>query len=370
MPTSGTVNTYPFSQRSFIDMALRRAGYLPEKCGAEWIQIAQDCLFLQLSEYVNAGFPLWTREFRMLSCGIGNPDVVCPAGTVDVMTSYWRIINPFRGNAQTSQGVGANVLFGGQPNADMVINGPNPGVTALFGSPTEVDTIGVLLGGTTPITAALNVLVSQDNATFTLAQTLPSATYLPGAWTYSNLNPSLQAPFVQLQYVGAGSWTLNQLSFGLANGQDIEIGALNIDDYYDTPNKYFKSERPNSAWLDRKIDAPVIKIWPTLNTEGFYGGTVVALMRRYIQDPGKMTDNLEIPSRWYNGVVSRLAVVLFDTLPEDADGTAPNPLTMQARQGRRTNNEAVASKSEAMMWAEERSHGPIRIAPNISGYTR
>lgn len=369
MPTSGTVNTYPFSQRSFIDMALRRGGYLPEKASSEWIQIAQDCMFLQLSEYVNAGFPLWTREFRLLSCGIGNPDVVCPDGTVDVITSYWRILNPFRGNAMTSQAVGANVLFAGQPSADMTITGANPGVTALFGSSTEVDTIGVLLGGTTPITAALNVLVSQDNAAFTLAQTLPSATYTPGKWTYFNLNPSVQAPFVQLQYAGASSWTLNQLNFGLANGQDIEIGALNIDDYYDTPNKYFQSARPNSAWLDRKIDAPVIKIWPTLNTEGFYNGTVGALMRRYIQDPGKMTDNLEIPTRWYNGVVSRLAVTLMDSLPED-DGSTPNPFMAQQRQQRRTNNDTVATKSEAMMWAEERSHGPIRIAPNISGYTR
>lgn len=370
MPTSGTVDTYNFPQRKVIDHALRRAGYTPENTGSEWIEVAQDLLFLQLSEYVNAGFPLWTRQFRLLGNQIGSPDVLTPPGTVDVIASYWRILNPYRGSATQTNSSDASLLFGGQPNADVVVAGPNPGVIVSFGSATELDTVGVLLGGNASITTALNILVSQDGVTFTQAQALPSATYSPGQWTYFDLNPSLMAPYVQVQYANAGNWTLNQLNFGLANGQDIENGYLNIDDYYNLPNKVFQSDRANSAFLDRQLDQPVIKIWPTPNVEAFYNGTTSALMRRYIQDPGSMTDILEIPSRWYQGVISRLGVTLMDTLPDPDPNSQATYFSLMAKQQRRQNLDAAATKSEMLMWAEERTHGPLRIAPRISGYTR
>lgn len=369
MATSGTVNQYGFTQQKTIDHALRRAGYTPENTGAEWIEVAQDLLFLQLSEYTNAGFPLWTRQFRLLGTQIGSADVLTLPGTVDVITSYWRILNPYRGSATQTDGSDASMLFGGQPNPDVVVAGPNPGVTVAFGSATEIDTVGVLLGGNAPITTSLLVLTSQDGVTFTTAATLPSATYTPGEWTYFDLVPSLMTPFVQIQYANAGNWTLNQLNLGLANGQDIEIGPLNIDDYYNLPNKQFQSGRANSAFLDRKIDQPVIKIWPTPNTEAFYNGTVSALMRRYIQDPGSMTDTLEIPSRWFEGVVSRLGLRLMDTLPDPDPNSQASYFGLMAKTQRRQNLDTAATKAEAMMWAEERSHGPLRIAPNIRGYT-
>jgi F5/8 type C domain-containing protein len=367
--TSGTVDTYSFPVRKVIDHALRRAGYAPENTGTEWLEVAQDLLFLQLSEYVNAGFPLWTRKFILLGNQIGSPDVPTPNGTVDVISSYWRILNPYRGSATQSGGGDASALFGGQPNSDVVVAGPNPGVIVSFGSATEVDTIGVLLGGNAAITTVLNVLVSDDGVTFTQAQALPSATYTPGQWTYFDLNPSLTAPYVQLQYTSAGNWALNQLNFGLANGQDIENGWLNIDDYYNLPNKQFQSDRANSAFLDRQLDQPVIKIWPTPNVEAFYNGTTSALVRRYIQDPGSLTDTLEIPARWYEGVIARLGLRLMDTLPDPDQNSQASYFGLMAKTQRRQNLEGAATKAEMLMWAEERTHGPFRIAPSIRCYT-
>lgn len=391
--TSGTVLGYGYNQRRVIDHAMRKAGYSPQDIGSEWIQVAQDILFTQLSEYVNFGFPLWTRQQKPLGIAIGSPNVLMPYGTVDALHVYWRIFNPWRGEASLSSGLNANGLFGGQPQPDVAIAGPNPGVIVNFGSAIELDTIGVLPGYTTgmlldgnsnPIldgsfnptlgspssySAALEVLTSPDGVTWTNVHTLPMTTFQAGVWSYFDLEPSVTSQYVQLVWSQANAWVLNQVNFCLANSTQIEIGPANIDDYYDLPNKFFQAAMPNTSFVDRKRDSPVIKIWPAPNQEAFYGGTIVALLRRYIQDPGSMTDTLEIPARWFEGVTSRLGVRLMDELPDPGAGSQASYFGLMAKQQRRTNLEQAASKAEAGMWSEERSRAPIRVTPNIRGYT-
>lgn len=343
---------------------------MPEQASAEQLQIAQDLVFSLTSEWINAGFPLWTREFLLLPCGIGQTDVVCPVGTVDVFHSYWRILNPWRGGATLSTGADGSVLFGGQPNADVPITGTNPGVTVNFGSPIEVDTVGVLLGNVSALTTTLQLQTSPDGVTFTEVQRLPSTTFSPLTWAYLDLSPSITAQYLQIVSPGSATWTLNQLNFGLANGQDIEIGPLNIDDYWNLPDKAFQSDRPNSSYVDRQLAAPVIKVWPTPNQGAFYNGTVTALVRRYIQDPGLLTNNVEVPQRWLEALMWRLATALIYEIPDQDQSSQASYFSLMAKQQRIQAIEAKATKSEALMWAEERTRAPIRIAPNIRAYTR
>ena len=397
--TSGTVGLYSFTQRRVIDHALRRAGYTPEQAGSEWLQIAQDLLFLQLSEYVNAGMPLWTREFGLLGVTVGSPEVACPFGTVDVLHCYWRILQPYRGPAVTSGGVDASVLFGGQPNPDVIIPGPNAFVQVNFGSPTEIDTVGILPGdanfGPYLTDGSGNIITDEfgnaistgsgSEATWTLTpyltvstdgviwypgQTFPSTTFTAGQWSYFDLDPSITTQYMRLVWPTADAWQINQINFALSQGQDIEIGPLNIDDYYNLPNKQFQTDRPNSGYVDRQVNEPIIKIWPTPNLGAFYNGTVSALTRRYIQDPGAMTNNIEVPLRWYEGIVARLGVRLMDELPDPDTSAQASYFTLMAKTQRRQILEAAATKSEALMWSEERVRAPVRWAPNMRAYTR
>ncbi len=375
MATSGTVATYNFGVRKIIDHAARRAKIRPQRLGSEALQIAQDLLFLQLSEWAAVGFPLWTKQYSLLPITAGSGDAASPAGTVEVLNTYWRILMPWRGLAQDQNGNGVGVLFAGQPNPDVTILGPNPSVIVNFGSPGELDTIGVLLGGTVPITAALSVLTSPDGITYTPTAPLPSATYTPGQWTYFDLDPSLTAQFVMLQYPSAGPWVLNQLNFGLANGQDIPNGPLNIDDYYNLPNRSFQDDRVNSCYVDRTYQFPTLRLWPVPNISAFYNGTVTCLSRRYIQDPGKLTDTLEVPIRGYEAVVSRLATRMLKEIDDsmltgssDQSGIG-GYLQLQQRQQLVQALEADATKAEAIFWAEERTRGPIRLQLNFGCYT-
>lgn len=389
--TSGTVLATRYTQRKILDHAFRKAGYEPEKVTSELLEVAQDLLFVQLAEYISVGYPLWTRQLLLLPINIGSRVVQMPYGTVDAMHVYWRQLRPWRGPAVASTGNSAAQLFGGQPSPDLSIVGPNAGVIVSFGGTTEIDTIGVLPGKTTgylldgfgnpildgsfnPIlgspssySAALEVVTSQDGLTYTNVQTLPMTTFKAGVWSYFDLEPTISAPFVRLVLPGADAWTLNQVQFGLANSSQNEMSKQNADDFFDLPNDAYQGGRPNTAFVDRKMDQPSIRIWPTPNTQAYYSGTVVVLARRYIQDPGALTNSLEIPARWIEGVTSRLGVRLMDELPEPM---GLDQIGMLSRQQRRANNETAATKGEAIMWSEERSGGPYRIAPNISGYTK
>ena len=66
VPTSGTVSTFRVNQTTIINHAMRRAGRAPEKASAEDIQVAVESINSILSQWINAGFPLWTREYLLL----------------------------------------------------------------------------------------------------------------------------------------------------------------------------------------------------------------------------------------------------------------------------------------------------------------
>lgn len=371
--TSGTVSQYPYSSRKILDRSFGRAGINPQKVTGEGIAIATDLMWTMTTQWINAGFPLWTKRFNLLGVTVGSPDVPTPTGTNDVFHAYWRILQPYRGPATLTSGAGDSLLFGGQPNADVVVPGNNPSVAVNFTSQTEVDTIGVLMGGSTSITAALDVQVSVDGATWTTAQTLPSAIYVPRVWTYFDLDPSITTQYLRLQYAHTGTWTLNQLNFGLANGQDIELGPLSLDNYYNLPNKQFQSDRPNSVYIDRQNPVPILRIWPTPNGGAFYNGTVSAVIRQYIQDPGSMTQILDVPPRWLEAVQWRLGFLILTGIPpelllgEQVDQLTP--LKMQARESRIKLCDDQATKAEALAWGEERTRGPIQLYPSLQCYT-
>jgi hypothetical protein len=376
LTTSGTVSTFVYDNQKILDHSFRRAGYKTEEITAEYIQIALEIIYTLTAEWINSGFPLWTQQFILLAATIGSPSVPTPNGTVDILTPFWRILNPWRGAATTTAGADASPLCAGQPNSDIVIAGPNAGVTVAFGGSMEVDCIGVLLGGAVPLTAALDLLVSTDGATFTVAQSLPSTIFTPGTWAYFDLDPSISASYLQIRRPGAGNLTLNQLNFGLAQSQDIPLGnhgpSLNIDDYFNLPDKHYQSGQPNSAYVVRQAATPLLKLWPVPNTAAFYNGTPAALVRRYIQDPGSMSNTMEVPQRWLEALQWQLAKGLMDELPQpkiDPSAGYSAIAISQEMQQRYQRVQANMQRSTMLAWAEERTKGPLNLAPDISGYT-
>jgi hypothetical protein len=373
MATSGTVSQFTYTQQQVIDHAMRRAGFVSEKVSGEGQIIARETLFTLFGELINIGWPLWTQEFNLLSMSVGGADVLTPNGTVDILHAYWRILSPFRGPATLSNGADGSVLVGGQPNTDVVVPGPNPYLQVNLGTSTGLDTFGVLLGNVAPVTAALQILGSDDGIAYNTLTTLPSTTFQPLTWSYFSLNPVLTAQYFRFLNPTPGSWTLNQLQVGLANSQDIELGLMSIDDYYNLPNRSFSSDQVVNAYVDRQL-TPLLKVWPVPNTSAFYAGTITAVMRRYIMDPGSFTNSLELPQRWLEAVIWRLASRLVDELSVEMGGNADQGYgaiaQMQAKQARIDRCEKMAAQSAAWAWAEERTPGVMKMTPNLACYSK
>ena len=372
MPTSGTVSQFRYTVQQVVDHAFRRAtGLSASRLSGEGQIISRETLYTLLSELVSVSWPLWTQLFSLLNVGLGSADVVTPNGTVDIRHAYWRILSPWRGAATLGDGSDGSLLFGGAPNDDVTILGPNPSVTVDFTADRTTDTVGVLWGGASTVTTSLSLMTSQNGTDFTVAKTLPSTTFTGGAWSYFKIDPLITAPYLRIQYSSNGSWVLNQLNFS-TNSQDIEMGLVSIDDYYNQPNKQQMGQQPTLCYVERNVQSPTLKIWPTPDPSAFYNGTVSSVMRRYIQDPGAFSDTLEVPQRWYEAVVWRLASRLVDELPDDTTGLSEMPpaLRIQEKDRRAKRCEDGAARSETIAWGEERTPGPIKMFPNLSCYTK
>ena len=131
---------------------------------------------------------------------------------------------------------------------------------------------------------------------------------------------------------------------------------MNRDDYTNLPNKYFQSNRPLQYWFDRQIPNPIMHMWPVPN-DGAVFSQLVLWVQRYIMDVGTMTQNLEIPQRWFEAIVAGLAAKLALEIIE----VDPQLIPML---------DAKAAQALAIAQAEERDNSPMMIAPNISPYTR
>jgi len=78
---------------------------------------------------------------------------------------------------------------------------------------------------------------------------------------------------------------------------------------------------------------------------------------RYIMDVGTMTQQIEVPQRWYEAIVSMLAAKMALEIPEVPVDMVPLL-------------DAKADKALYIAQAEERDASPMMIQPNISMYTR
>jgi hypothetical protein len=98
-----------------------------------------------------------------------------------------------------------------------------------------------------------------------------------------------------------------------------------------------------------------MRLWPVPNADA-ETSQIVLWRQRQIMDVGTLTEELEVPQRWYEAVVSLLAAKLAFEIPE-VDASLI-PLLDQK-----------ASQALYMARMEERDNSPITIAPNISMYT-
>lgn len=328
MAFSNTVSQTNFNTRRVIDNAIRRCKLTAQQITAEHIDIANDQLYLFLSDLANQGAPLWCIEKQIYPLYDGVGDITMTDGTVDILNSNFRWLQEVTGtNVDTSTTR-----------------------TVTFTTDTFVANVGIYW---TAAAVPIALERSDDNLVWTTIQTeTPTAT--AGQWTWFDLDSSVAARYFRVR---ATSGTLSFSQIYLANTPtEIPLARMNRDDYTNLPNKAFQSNRPLQFWFDRQVNNPIMHMWPVPN-EAATVCQIVVWRQRYIMDVGTMTQDVEVPQRWLEAIVSGLAAKMALELTEVDPSLIPI-----------LDQKAAISLNIAQM--EERDNSPMMIAPNISPYTR
>jgi len=311
-----------------MENAFRRCRVRPEMITAEYVSVANDQLYLLLSDLANMGAPLWCIEKQILPLYDGEGYITLDAKVVDILNSNLRQLQTVTGTNTTTATTH----------------------TIAFGGATFVTTVGVLwTAAAVPIALERSV----DGIVWTTIQT-ETPTAVAGEWTWYDLESSVATPYFRVR---ATSGSLNFLEIYTGNTPtEIPLARLNRDDYTNLPNKSFQSNRPLQYWYDRLIPNPVMRLWPVPNS-GAITSQIVLWVQRYIMDVGTMTQQVEVPQRWYEAIVAMLASKLALEIAEV--DTSLIPLLDQKA------NVALYTAQ-----AEERDNSPMMMAPNIAVYTR
>jgi hypothetical protein len=171
-------------------------------------------------------------------------------------------------------------------------------------------------------------------------------------WVWTDIDPGQNVAFYRILASGGTTLALREWYIG-NNSTEIMMSRLNRDDYTNLPNKNFTANQPFQFWFDRTIPNPTIYLWPT-PSNAFVQMTV--WYSTQIMDVGALTNELQIPQRWYEAVVFMLAHRMSLELP-------------QVAMDRVQYLEKMAEKHLYIAEQEERDRSPIYFAPNISPYT-
>ena len=328
MAVSGTVSQTVFNTRKVVDHAFRRCRMPPQGVSAEQLQVAQENLYLILSDLANRGMQLWCIDKLILPLYENMAQVPVPVGTVDLLNTNLRTIQYLSGTTATTSTTSS----------------------VLFSTASTVTTVGILWSAASQ---PFVIEYSADGSSWTTIETVANPSLVAGEWVWTDIDGSVTALYWRVQ-VTTGTLGATTVNFG-NTPNEIVMERLNRDSYNNLPNKTFQG-RPLQFWLDRQLNQPFMYVWP-VPSEEYTIAQVTTYIKRYIMDVGSLTQEIEVPQRWFNAIVYLLAAALAEELP------TVDPTLIQI-----LDQKAMRALNQAEM--EERDNSPIYFTPNIGVYTR
>ena len=352
MAYSGTVGQTVINVQTLIDHAVRRCGKLAEEITSEQQVNARESLFFALSALANKGINYWAISKKVFGLKADQYIYKLPVGSIDALNVLYRTMNRPTGSYSSSSGTAANAF---DSNIDTIcqqtaING-NIAVNYGTNNPIYAGSIGILPG----TSGSFHILLeySVDGVTWSTLEDTGVTTWVNDEWLWYDIDPGQSVSYYRMRETGGNTLAVREFYIG-NNSREIQMARLNRDDYTNLPNKNFTANQPYQFWFDRTIPQPTIYLWPT-PSDPFIQMTV--WYSRQIMDVGSLTDELEVPQRWYEATIFMLAHRLSLELPAVAND-------------RIAYLEKMATQFLYEAEEEERDKSPIYFAPNISVYTR
>lgn len=357
MAYSGTVGTTVINVQTMIDHGARRCGKLAEELTSEQIVSARESLFFALSALINKGINYWAINKKVFGLKPDQYIYTMPVGCVDVLNVLYRTLSRPSGTYATSAGgVVANVA---DSNIDTFCQqtSANGNISVAYGTNNAIyaGSIGVLpyvAGGGTAVWSLIYEY-SVDGISWNTLEDLGQVTVKDNEWIWTDVDPGQTVEFYRVRAYNGTTLALREWYVG-NNARLIQMARLNRDDYTNLPNQNFTANQPYQFWFDRTIPQPTMYLWPVPN-DPFIQMTV--WYSRQIMDVGALTDELEVPQRWYEATVFMLAHRMALEMPN----VAPDRIAYLEKMADRYLFEAEQ---------EERDKSPIYFAPNIAVYTR
>jgi len=352
MAYSGTVGQTVINVQTLIDHAVRRCGKLAEEITSEQQLTARESLFFLLSSLANKGINYWAISKKVFGLKADQYIYKLPLGGIDVLNVLYRTMDRPTGSYSASSGTAANAF---DSDIDTIcqqtaING-NISVNYGTNNPIYAGSIGILPG----TSGSFDILLeySVDGTTWVTLEDTGVTTWVNNEWQWYDIDPGQSVQYYRMRETGGNTLAVREFYIG-NNSREIQMARLNRDDYTNLPNKNFTANQPYQFWFDRTIPQATIYLWPT-PSDPFIQMTV--WYSRQIMDVGALTDELEVPQRWYEATIFMLAHRLALELPAVSDS-------------RIMYLEKMANQFLYEAEEEERDKSPIYFAPNISVYTR
>lgn len=330
MTTSGTVAQTKVTVEQLISHAFGRCGQLPSAIGGELLSRAREALYYLLADLGNDGINLWCMTKSVLNVVPNRVDYQLPVGTLDVTNSLYRTLWSLPGvPVQTADAVTVDV------------GGPEPvdNVTGRF---------------TTGGTLSMVIEASIDGVVWHVLVENPEIEVAAGASFVTDLDSTMTAQFWRIRDISGTLLPMDNVRFRKVN-TEITMAALNIDDYTNLPNKHYRGQRSLQYWFDKQIE-PRVWVWPMSDKEL---DQIVIWSALQVQDAGRLTNDLAVPTRWYRSIQATLSHQVAFLVPAN-----------QLPQGRLGELKNDADEARLRAINGESDNSSFRIAPRIGSYTR
>jgi hypothetical protein len=283
--------------------------------------------------------------------------VPCPLGTEDTYTINLRNGNRVTGDATASEGVADNAFDGDLATACTQLAALGT-ITMDLGSDgaTAIPTFGIMPN----VSGLWDYVIEASNDNFVTAVTYITKTeqeVVQDEWLWEDVQaPSRETEYQYWRLRATGTTVLDVIELVYQNKpNEIPMYKLNRNDYANLPNKV-STGRPTQFWYDKQRTRPEIELWPAPGAE-FTFDQITGFIQRQVQDVGALTDELEVPDRWYLAIICELARQLSREIKEVDVSQLPFIDT-------------DAEKYLKDAWDGETDESEAYLRPNISPYTR
>ena len=339
-----------------IDHAARRCGKLAEELTSEQLITAREALGFVMTNLINIGIQYWAIEKEVIGLTADKYIYSLPVGANDVLNALYRTMNRPTGSYSTSAGGTVANVADNDVDTFCQQTSANGNISVNFGTdnPVYAGSIGVLpyVSGGGSATWTFTLEYSTDGSTWNTLENVGTVAVTDNQWLWYDIDPGQTVQYYRIRASGGTTLALREWFVG-NNAREITMSRLNRDDYTNLPNKNFTANQPYQFWFNRTIPQPEIYLWPT-PSDPFVQMTV--WYSKQIMDVGKLTDELQIPQRWYMATLAMLSHQLALELPN---------VPLDRVQYLENQAEKYLNQAEQ----EERDRSPIYFAPNVSVYT-